>query len=175
MGLGVGGEVDGAIVVVLEGWGSDRGGFLDAIAGDDDVVAVADAEPAAIEGPVMIFAEGEAVAEAIVAEFGEGFDVGSIDDGLAGVADDFEAAEGALLLVGVGDASAEGSAAEDLLFFAFLFEFFEAVDGVAGFEGAEFVGEGVGAVERFDVVEVGLEVGLEEGLDEDEAVGWLLQ
>ena len=80
---------------------------------DDPVQVGAGGDEVAIHGPVVVFAEGEAVGRVVVAALGEGDEVGGVDEGdvvAAGEAD-AQTAGGALVIVEIEDESAEGGAA----------------------------------------------------------------
>ena len=67
----------------------------------------------AIHGPMVVFAEGEAVGGVVVAGCGEGNEVGGVDEGdvVAGGEADAQAAGGTLVVVDVEDKAAEGGRA----------------------------------------------------------------
>ena len=67
----------------------------------------------AVHGPVVVFAEGEAVGGVVVVGCGERDEVGGVDEGdiIAGVQADAQAAGGALVVVDFEDLAAEGGAA----------------------------------------------------------------
>lgn len=87
-------------------------------AGGDDV---------AVHGPVVVFAEGEAVGGVVVAGCSEGNEVRGVDEGdvVAGGKADAQATGGALVVVDVEDEAAEGGAAA---VFGGIFRYAERLD-----------------------------------------------
>lgn len=82
-------------------------------AGDVPVEIRAWRDDVAVHGPMVVLAEGEAVGGVVVAGFGEGNEMGGVDEGdvVAGGELDAEAAGGALVIVDGEDLAAEGGGA----------------------------------------------------------------
>lgn len=95
--------------------------------GNAPVMVGARGDEVPVHGPVVVLAEGEAVGGMIVAGFGEGDEMGGVDEGdvVAGGELDAEAAGGALVIVDREDLAAEGGAAA-----VFEFIFRNAGDGL---------------------------------------------